>query len=234
MTEKRWRIFLICGLLLTAGISLTAYFASAPRGELTAERIPAAGSTAADTSAVLTETVTAQPSYAPSPTDTIYTETTMPDTNLNTADIAALMRVSGIGYELAERIAAYRRQIGGFTRRAQLTEIEGIGEALAAKIMTEFEIPDELPPETTAAVTETTAPAAGYYDLNKVTREELLRIPEMSGQQADEILDLRDKLHGFLSINELALTKSLSGEYIVHTLTHYLYVENDTGRPAEE
>lgn len=78
------------------------------------------------------------------------------------------------------------------------------------------------------AETETTAASAGYYDLNRVTREELLRIPALSEQQADEILALREKLHGFLSIYELGLLDSLSGDKILHELTQYLFVENDT------
>ena len=55
-----------------------------------------------------------------------------------------------------------------------------------------------------------------------------MRIPALSEQQADEILALREKLHGFLSIYELGLLDSLSGEKILHELTQYLFVENDT------
>ncbi len=251
MTDKFWRIFVIGGVILTAALALVTFCATQPKDELRTERVQVAAEpemspqTTADTettvSAVLHETSTVLRTQ-----DSVSTETTiittMPDTDLNTADPAALMRVSGIGSVLAERIVAHRAAIGGFTRRSQLTEIEGIGEELAARIMEAFHIEGELPPEVPAVtappqnaepepVAETTeAPAPGYYELNHVTREELLTIPGIDEEKADAILRLREELGGFLSINELWIIESLSGDYIVHELTDYLYVENDTAR----
>lgn len=251
MTDKFWRIFVIGGVILTAVLALVTFFATQPKDELRTVRIQAAAEqemppqTTADTettvSAVLHETSTVLRTQESFCAETTII-TTMPDTDLNTADPAALMRVSGIGSVLAERIVGYRAAIGGFTRRSQLTEIEGIGEELAARIMEAFHIEGELPPEVPAVTAppqpaepepagETTeAPAPGYYELNHVTREELLTIPGIDEEKADAILRLREELGGFLSINELWIIESLSGDYIVHELTDYLYVENDTAR----
>lgn len=47
--------------------------------------------------------------------------------NLNAASAALLTYVSGLSKKLAERIVAYRQEIGGFRQRAQLRKVPGIG-----------------------------------------------------------------------------------------------------------
>jgi competence ComEA-like helix-hairpin-helix protein len=51
-----------------------------------------------------------------------------PLTDLNTADSAALVAVSGIGALTAQRIIEYRARLGGFADAAQLAEIRGMTE----------------------------------------------------------------------------------------------------------
>ena len=53
---------------------------------------------------------------------------------LNAASAAELEQLPHIGAVLAERITAYRDQIGGFSNREQLLEVEGIGEATLYEI----------------------------------------------------------------------------------------------------
>lgn len=55
--------------------------------------------------------------------------------DINTADLARLMTLEGIGPELAERIIAYREAHGGFTNTEELMEVEGIGEGKYAKLI---------------------------------------------------------------------------------------------------
>lgn len=175
-----------------------------------------------------------------------FQTTETPDRNLNTADEAALQRVSGVGVFLAGAIVQYRTEIGGFTRRAQLLEIEGIGETLAARIMAEFDIPDELPPEDPEmpdapasddqpppkeiapeqpAETEPEAPL--YFDANTVTREELLRLPDMTEACADAILAARARLGRFRSLYEILVADTIPDSYYINVLREYLYVSED-------
>lgn len=48
--------------------------------------------------------------------------------DINIASKDDLMRIKGIGDVYADRIIAYREEIGGFSALEQLTEIQGIGE----------------------------------------------------------------------------------------------------------
>ena len=54
--------------------------------------------------------------------------------NLNTADVAALDTLPGIGPVLAGRIVAWRQQHGRFSAVDELGEVSGIGPALLSKI----------------------------------------------------------------------------------------------------
>ena len=202
--------------------------------------------------------VTGTVSGVPASDASVQTETQPPDTNLNTADEAALRRVSGVGEMLAARICAYRAQIGGFTRRAQLLEIEGIGETIAARIMEEFAIPDELPPETvppqtspeqasgssgstarstakTTAETDTqTEPVLPpKRDINTVTEEELLEIPGMNAARAASVIRVRGQIGRYSDLHELAYCEGLTGDYIFNTLFEYLYIEETETGSAE-
>lgn len=48
--------------------------------------------------------------------------------DINTADRLLLQTLPGIGPELADRIVAYREQIGGFVAVEQIKDVPGIGE----------------------------------------------------------------------------------------------------------
>ena len=48
--------------------------------------------------------------------------------DINTADSLLLQTLPGIGPELADRIVAYREQVGGFAAIEQIKDVPGIGE----------------------------------------------------------------------------------------------------------
>ena len=48
--------------------------------------------------------------------------------NLNKADVKELESLDGIGRSMAEKIVAYRTEVGGFSDISQLLEIKGMGE----------------------------------------------------------------------------------------------------------
>lgn len=54
--------------------------------------------------------------------------------NINTADVATLMQLQGIGVKKAQQIVAYRKQHGAFTSIEALTNVNGIGEKTLANI----------------------------------------------------------------------------------------------------
>lgn len=61
--------------------------------------------------------------------------------NLNTATAEELQVLPGIGEILAQRIVAYREQIGGFRNLEQLLEVNGIGTVKYAKIVPMLYLP---------------------------------------------------------------------------------------------
>jgi competence protein ComEA len=50
--------------------------------------------------------------------------------NINTADVKGLMRLSGIGRSVAERIVEYRDAHGPFKKPEELRKVEGVGAGL--------------------------------------------------------------------------------------------------------
>lgn len=54
--------------------------------------------------------------------------------NLNTATVAQLDKLPGVGPVLADRIVAYRESKGGFRSVADLRQVEGIGDAKYAEL----------------------------------------------------------------------------------------------------
>lgn len=260
--EKKTQLRLwIAGLAVTAAASAAAFAYDRPRepliltyqsegsaAEETTEKA-APETTARRKKEKQTKTVTtAAETETPSPTETETADTYIeePERDLNAADAEDLKRVNGIGDALAEAVIAYRDAHGGFRRRAELLEIGGVGEVLQARILAEFYIPDELPPEAaeqpsagteppaaaqgTAPQTEPpaeTAPAAVRYDLNKVGKEELMQIPDMTEQLADSILALRERFGEFDNVYELGLIEGIDGRYFEDVLEKYLYIETE-------
>jgi competence protein ComEA len=53
--------------------------------------------------------------------------------NINTADVKELMKLSGVGRGLAEKIVQYRDAHGPFKKAGDLRKVEGVGDGLLEK-----------------------------------------------------------------------------------------------------
>ena len=116
--------------LVTVLPILTALFAGLTLG-LYLGRNPAGGS--------VTVSIPAQTqAAAPVPEQTLSRPTA--PVNINTADIAELAGLPGIGEVLARRIVDYRNAHGSFTAVEQLTNVEGIGEGKLEAILEQITI----------------------------------------------------------------------------------------------
>ena len=62
--------------------------------------------------------------------------------NINTADVAALDTLDGIGEKKAEAIVAYRTENGEFKTLEDLKEVSGIGDKLFDKIKDQIALTD--------------------------------------------------------------------------------------------
>lgn len=168
---------------------------------------------------------------------------------LNAASAAELEQLPHIGAVLAERITAYRDQIGGFSNREQLLEVEGIGEATLYEIYDLLYLENETfpepelepagapapaaelqPAETAPPATEPPAAAAPAVtfplDLNQATTAELEQIPEMQPELAEKIVAFRQQIQAFSSVYELLYVDGMTEAYFVQ-LREYVQITEE-------
>ena len=170
---------------------------------------------------------------------------------LNAASAAELEQLPHIGAVLAERITAYRDQIGGFSNREQLLEVEGIGEATLYEIYDLLYLENETfpepepepepagapapaaapqPAETAPPATEPPAAAAPAVtfplDLNQATAAELEQIPGMQPELAEKIVAFRQQIQAFSSVYELLYVDGMTEAYFVQ-LRDYVQITEE-------
>ncbi len=208
-------------LLLTLCV-LIAYTQSSEKPVTVTTLITTAATTATTKSKVTTTTTAYQVNY-----------------NLNTATVQDLITIDGVGTVLAERILSLRAEQNGFSSRNELLAVEGVGEVLLARIMAQFYIPDEAPltttsptlPIITATCTTTTATTASTeavcFELNAVTAEELVTVPGITPELAEDIIEFRTAIGGFSHPYELCLVGSYSTDWWAKRIDRF-YVEGCT------
>ena len=101
---------------------------------------------------------------------------------INTATIADLKQIYGIGEKLARRLIKYRQSIGGFTIKEQLNAVYGLSPEVITRIWENYQIknPAKIPFK---------------IDLNEANIKELAENPYISYQLAKKIISYRT-LHG--------------------------------------
>lgn len=121
---------------------------------------------------------------------------------INTSDTTILKKIPGIGSYYARQIIRYRNQLGGFTSKQQLLEIEGF-------------------PVNSLEYINIDAENIKKLNVNRMSMQQLRRHPYINYYQARAIADYR-RLHGNIkNIKEICLLKVFT-ESDIKRLTPYL------------
>jgi DNA uptake protein ComE-like DNA-binding protein len=110
--------------------------------------------------------------------------------DLNFASASQLQKVYGVGEKLSERIISYRNKFkGGFIADAELTEVYGLSPEVILRIKNDF--------------TVKTPREIKTLNLNTSTRDELVTVPYIDYEVANNILEERTLRERFNSLEEL-------------------------------
>ena len=114
--------------------------------------------------------------------------------DLNTATVIQLRKVNGIGEKLSERIINYRDKfVGGFIANVQLQDVYGLTPEVIERVLNEFTV------KTPRQIVK--------YNLNAVTRDQLVTIQHIDYELAYEIVEQRTLREGYKSLEELIKVK---------------------------
>lgn len=115
-------------------------------------------------------------------------------TDLNTATVSQLQRVSGIGEKLSDRIIKFRNKFkGGFIADLQLQDVYGISPEVLERLLNEF--------------TVKTPRQLDKINLNSATIDQLVTIQHIDYELAYEIINQRTLRDGYKSLDELLKVK---------------------------
>lgn len=110
--------------------------------------------------------------------------------DLNKATVSQLQIVYGVGEKLSQRIVNYRNKFeGGFYSDVELTEIYGLMPEVIDRIKAQFTV------KTPRTITK--------FNLNTATRDELVTIPYVDYEIANNIIEERTLRDGFRDFEEL-------------------------------
>ncbi|WP_370476790.1 ComEA family DNA-binding protein [Tamlana flava] len=133
--------------------------------------------------------------------------------DLNTATAQQLQKVNGIGEVLSKRIVKFRNKLGGgFVGDAQLQDVYGLTPEVIEKIMEQFTVQKPSPIK--------------KIDLNTATVDQLVTIPHIDYNLANEIVEQRKLREGFQSIDELKKVKNFPSAKI-KIIELYLHLEKE-------
>ncbi len=136
---------------------------------------------------------------------------------INTADSATLRSIKGIGEKTVMRILAYRDRLGGFARKEQIREVEGVTEQNYELILKQISV--------------------NYYvirkiDINFAPRDELARHPYITPRILRRLLRKRQLKGGWSSAEELILDDILTKEE-AGRLASYIVFGSEAASPGK-
>ncbi len=109
--------------------------------------------------------------------------------DLNTATENNLTEINGIGEKLAKRIIAYRKLLGGFTFDDQLYEVYYLDSVVADKVLVSFKVIEK--------------PIIDKININEASFKEILHLPYIDYNLTKKILNYRDDIEAFNNMEEL-------------------------------
>lgn len=124
--------------------------------------------------------------------------------DINTASEQELMSLKGIGTVKAKSIIDYRNSNGPFKSTDEIKNVSGIGEAIFEDIKSFIcvNISPDCPPQNTT--TTTTTKQITKININTATYEQLMSLPKMTQEIANQILNYRNHTR-FQNILELKM-----------------------------
>jgi competence protein ComEA len=128
---------------------------------------------------------------------------------LNSADSASLLALSGIGPSYAGRIIRYRERLGGFSNTRQLMEIKGLDSLRYNQFRKQVTVNPQL---------------VRKIDLNTMTFKELLKHPYFEYYLVKEIFNYKDEIREWDSVGQL-LSIPIMYEELYNKIAPYLEVK---------
>lgn len=144
-----------------------------------------------------------------------YSNSTKPKTfdqkiDLNTASVAQLKKVYGVGEKLSERIINYRNKSkGGFIADIEISEVWGLSPEVIKRILNDF--------------TVKTPRVIKKFNINTATRDELVTIQYVDYEVANNIIEERTLRDGFNSLEDLTKVEDFPVRKI-EIIKLYLYL----------
>lgn len=136
--------------------------------------------------------------------------------DLNSATVADLVRLPGIGKVKANAIVDYRKQAGGFQSVDDLRRVKGVGKVTLEKLRPLVSVGGQPAAQPAAASAQkAVAKRSGpKVDLNRATAKELMALPGIGKVKANAIVEYRAANGAFTSIHGLSAVRGISSKTV--------------------
>ncbi|MEZ4850131.1 MAG: helix-hairpin-helix domain-containing protein [Bacteroidia bacterium] len=158
----------------------------------------------------------------PNFTEPVYTKTNSTRLDINLADSSQLASLNGIGPVLARRIINYRKFRKGFNSVGELRRVYGLSEETFTSIEPYLFVSPITAPSFSPSIansrpkasfsTETEIPLV--LDINLASAEDFQKLPGIGSVLSKRIINYRNSIKGFESVDELSSVYNLSSEVI--------------------